>query len=123
MQKRLPKDHPVLSRMPEFLALSNKCAETRLRRMGVLDKPLAELGTLKRAALVTEAYGGKALGGLASLVTLPLRLLPFWPKKKRLTDTYLSDPHVRGFALPAKSSAAEADAEAEAGAAPAVEHP
>jgi bacterioferritin (cytochrome b1) len=120
MQKRLPKDHPVLSRLPEFLALSNKCAETRLRRMGLLDRPLAELGTAKRAALVTEAYGGKALGGLFSLVTLPLRILPFWPKKKRLTDTYLADPHIRGFALPAKSSAS--DAEAEAGAAPAVEH-
>jgi hypothetical protein len=32
---------------------------------------------------------------------LPLRALPFWPKKKRLTDTYLADPHVAGFALPA----------------------
>jgi bacterioferritin (cytochrome b1) len=97
MGKRMPKDHPVLKFLPEFLALSNQCAETRLRRIGVLDRPLAELGTLKRAALVAEAYGGKALGGLLSLVTLPLRLLPFWPKKKRLTDVYLDDPHVTGF--------------------------
>ena len=122
MQKRLPADHAVLSRMPEFLALSNRCAETRLRRMGLLDRPLAELGRAKRAALVAEAYGGKLLGGLGSLLMLPLRLLPFFPKRKRLTDTYLSDPHITQFALTAKSSAAEAEAEAAAGATPAVEH-
>jgi bacterioferritin (cytochrome b1) len=122
MQKRLPADHPVLSRLPEFLALSNKCAETRLRRMGVLDRPLAELGTAKRAALILETYGGKALAGLAGLVTGLVRLLPFVPKRKRLPDTYLRDPHVIGFALPAKTGASEVDAEAEAGAAPAVEH-
>jgi bacterioferritin (cytochrome b1) len=106
MGKRMPKDHPVLKFLPDFLALSNRCAETRLRRIGVLDRPLAELGTFKRAALVAEAYGGKALGGLLSLVTLPLRLLPFWPKKKRLTDVYLDDPHVSGFQLPAGEPAA-----------------
>ena len=122
MQKRLPADHEVLTRMPEFLALSNRCAETRLRRMGVLDRPLAELGRARRAALIAEAYGGKLLGGLGSVVTGVLRLLPFWPKRKRLTDTYLSDPHVIGFALPSKTSASEAEAEAEAGAQPAVEH-
>jgi bacterioferritin (cytochrome b1) len=110
MGKRMPADHPVLKFLPKFLALSNQCAETRLRRIGVLDRPLAELGTLKRAALVAEAYGGKALGGLLSLVTLPLRLLPFWPKKKRLTDVYLDDPHVAGFELPAGEPAEARDA-------------
>ncbi|HTJ45560.1 MAG TPA: ferritin-like domain-containing protein [Kofleriaceae bacterium] len=100
MEKRLPKDHPLLKHLPAFLALSNQCAETRLRRMGVLDRPLAEMGFLKRAALVTEAYGGKLLGALGALVTAPLRLLPGFPgKKKRLTDSYLADPHVTGFAL------------------------
>ena len=87
-----------MKHLPAFLALSNQCAELRLRRLGLLDRPLAEVGGWKRAALVTEAYGGKLLGGLARLVTLPLRLLPFWPKKKRLTDHYLSDPHITGFA-------------------------
>jgi hypothetical protein len=101
MGKRMPADHPVLRHLPAFLALSNRCAETRLRRIGVLDRPLAELGSLRRAALVAEAYAGKALGGLWSLVSAPLRLLPFWPKKKRLTDVYLSDPHVAGYRLPA----------------------
>ncbi|MGE0868723.1 MAG: ferritin-like domain-containing protein [Kofleriaceae bacterium] len=104
MEKRLPKDHPVLSQLPAFLSHSNHCAELRLRRIGVLEQPLSELSGLRRALLVAEAYGGKLLGGLASLVTLPLRVLPLWPKKKRLTETYLADPHVVGYALPARST-------------------
>jgi bacterioferritin (cytochrome b1) len=104
MERRLSKgeqDHPVMKHLPAFLEHANACAELRLRRIGVLDRPLAELSGVRRALLVAEAYGGKLLGGLASLVTLPLRLLPLWPKKKRLTDTYLHDAHVTGFALPA----------------------
>jgi hypothetical protein len=101
MEKRLPKDHAVLGYLPKFLDHANTCAELRLRRIGVLDRPLEELGGAKRALLVTEAYGGKALGALGSLVTFPLRILPFWPKKKRLTATYLADPHVTGYQLPA----------------------
>jgi hypothetical protein len=102
--------HPVMRHLPEFLALANRCAELRLRRIGVLDRPLAELGGWRRAALVIEAYGGKALGGLARLVTWPLRLLPGWPKKKRLTDHYLADPHVAGFRLPAGAEPDVSDA-------------
>jgi len=99
MERRLSKgeEHPVMKYLPAFLDHANRCAELRLRRIGVLDRPLAEIGGLSRALLVAEAYGGKLLGGLASLVTLPLRLLPLWPKKKRLTDTYLRDPHVTNF--------------------------
>jgi bacterioferritin (cytochrome b1) len=107
MKKRLPADHPVLRHLPAFLAHANRCAELRLRRIGVLDRPLEELSGARRAALVIEAYGGKALGGLLSLVTLPLRLLPVWPKKKRLTDTYLSDAHVTGYHLPAAGETAQ----------------
>ncbi|MEZ4399779.1 MAG: ferritin-like domain-containing protein [Kofleriaceae bacterium] len=105
MDKRMNRagapPHPVMRHLPAFLALANQCAETRLRRIGVLDRPLAELGGFRRGLLVAEAYGGKALGGLVSLVTWPLRILPFWPKKKRLTDVYLADPHVAGFTLAA----------------------
>jgi bacterioferritin (cytochrome b1) len=99
MEKRLSAsgEHPVMKHLPAFLEHANECAELRLRRTGVLDRPLDELSTGRRALLVAEAYGGKLLGGLASLVTLPLRLLPLWPKKKRLTDTYLHDAHVTGF--------------------------
>jgi bacterioferritin (cytochrome b1) len=94
------KDHPVMKHLPAFLDHANACAELRLRRIGVLDRPLAELSGAQRALLVAEAYGGKLLGGLGALVTAPLRLLPLWPRKKRLTDTYLHDAHVTGFALP-----------------------
>lgn len=94
-------DHPVMKHLPAFLDHANACAELRLRRTGVLDRPLAELSGARRALLVAEAYGGKLLGGLVSLLTLPLRILPLWPRKKRLTDTYLRDAHVTGFALPA----------------------
>jgi bacterioferritin (cytochrome b1) len=107
MEKRLPKDHPVLRHLPAFLAHSNRCAALRLQRIGVLDRPLEKLSGARRAALVAEAYGGKALGGLLSLATLPLRVLPFWPKKKRLTDTYLRDVHVTGYRLPAAGETAQ----------------
>ena len=114
MEKRLPPDHVVLKHLPAFLEHANKMAELRLRRIGVIDRPLAEVGGFKRALLVTEAYGGKALGGLGSLITLPLRLLPFWPKRKRVTDTYLKDPHVTGYQLPSSTTqAAEAELVAE----------
>ena len=43
-------------------------------------------------------------GGLGSLAALPLRLLP-WFKRRRVTDTYLSDPHVTGYQLPAPEAA------------------
>ncbi|ACY14453.1 ferritin-like domain-containing protein [Haliangium ochraceum] len=94
MRTRLPQEHPVLRHLPEFLALTNRCAELRLQRMGILDRPLSELRATERAALVAEAYGGKALGGLGSLLATPLRALPVWPKKQRLTDSYLGDPAI-----------------------------
>jgi len=108
MERRLASDHPVLRYLPAFLEHANACAELRLRRIGVLDRPLTELSGARRALLVAEAYGGKLLGGLASLVTLPLRVLPGWPRRKRLTDTYLRDAHVTGFALPAGPLPSEA---------------
>jgi bacterioferritin (cytochrome b1) len=105
MRKRLPADHPTLKFLPEFLAMSNRCNETRLLRMGLIDRPLAQLGGFKRALLVTEAYAGKLLGGLGGLITAPLRLLPGFPRKKRLTDLYLADPHITGYALPSGDAA------------------
>lgn len=98
METRLPADHPVMKYLPAFLAHANVCAELRLRRIGVLDRPLTELSRARRALLIAEAYGGKLAGGLVSLITLPLRILPLWPKRKLLTDTYLQDAHVTGFA-------------------------
>jgi hypothetical protein len=98
MATRLPKDHPVLGRLPEFLAHTNACAELRMRRLGLIDRPLAEISTLRKAACVIEAYAAKLPGGLLSLATLPFRLLaaPF-RRRRRLTDTYLDDPHIQGI--------------------------
>jgi hypothetical protein len=107
MKTRLPQDHGVLSQLPAFLAHANRCAELRLHRIGVLDRPLDQLSGARRAALVVEAYGGKALGALGSLVALPLRLVPGWPRRRRLTDTYLLDAGVTGFRLPAAGDAAQ----------------
>lgn len=109
MEKKLPADHPVLGQLPAFLAHANRCAELRLQRIGILDRPLAELSGARRKLLVAEAYGGKLLGGIGSLVTVPFRLLP-WFKKKRVTDTYLLDPHVTGYQLPSGEPRAEAEA-------------
>jgi hypothetical protein len=106
IHKKVPADHVVLKHLPAFLEHANRCAELRLRRIGVLDRPLAEISGGKRAALVAEAYGGKLLGGLGSLVALPLKLLP-WFRRKRVTDTYLADPHVTGYQLPAGEPAAQ----------------
>ena len=62
--------------------------------MGVLTKPLAELGAAAKALAVAEAYA-------TSIVRAPLRLLP----RKRLTETYLRDPDVvRALANRARAS-------------------
>jgi bacterioferritin (cytochrome b1) len=106
MEKRVPADHPVMKHLPAFLAHANHCAELRLRRIGVLDRPLDQLSGGRRAMLVAEAYGGKLLGGVGSLIALPLRVLP-WFRKKRVTDTYLADPHVTGALSWAQATPAE----------------
>jgi bacterioferritin (cytochrome b1) len=102
MAKRMPESG-VLHHLPAFLDHANTCAELRLRRIGVLDRPLEKVSGAKRAALVVEAYAGKLLGGIGAILATPLRLLP-WFKKKRVTDTYLLDPHVTGYQLPALTS-------------------
>ena len=107
IEKRVPPGHVVLEKLPAFLEHANRCAELRLQRIGVLDRPLSELGSAKRAALVAEAYGGKLLGGIGGLVVSLARMLPFVPKKKRLTDTYLADAHIRGYLPPPQDAEAQ----------------
>ena len=89
MESRLPA-HPVLARLPDFLSLALRCNETRLRRMGLLDRPLSDLSTARRSALVAEAYARKGLSATRNLV----HLVPL-AGKRRLTETYLDDPAVR----------------------------
>ena len=86
MGTRLPEGHAVLRQLPRFLEKALGMSELRLRRMGVLDKPLAEVTLGEKALAVAAAYGSAAL-------RLPLKLLPF-AGPARLTSTYLRDPSV-----------------------------
>jgi bacterioferritin (cytochrome b1) len=109
MEKRFPASHPVFGKLPQFLAHINNVAQERLVRIGIIDRPLAEISFLKKFACVVEAYGRKAPAGLIGLVTAPLRLLmrllPGGARPKRLTETYLDDPRVVEFrALPTTRS-------------------
>ena len=104
MSKSLPQEHPIMSRLPEFLAHTNRCAELRLMRLGLLDRPLAEMSAAKKALLVSEAYAAKAPGAAASLARLPFKvaaapLRKLLGQKSRLTDTYLRDPLVTDFEI------------------------
>jgi hypothetical protein len=109
MRKRLPGDHEVLRQLPALLAHANRCAELRMMRMGLIERPLAEYGALTRVAWVAEAYAAKLPGALWSLVTLPFRLLARPFKKKRLTDTYLGDRHVLDFGKPGSTPSVDLD--------------
>ena len=108
IQKRLAQDHAVLRHMPAFLAHTNRCAELRMQRMGLIDRPLAEISRLRAALYIAEAYGAKLPRALLSLLALPFRLLaaPF-RRRKRLTDVYLDDPYVRHFAAGVTDAQAE----------------
>ena len=85
MRTRLP-EHPALSQLPAFADHVVRCAELRMRRMGLLEGPLADLSFTSRAALVAEAYTAKAAEGLGA----PLRWLPGL-KRPLLTETYLAE--------------------------------
>ncbi len=119
MESRLPRDHAALRQLPAFLEHTVRCAELRLRRTGLLTRPLDELSAFERARLVAEAYGRKASGAARDLARSPLRLLPGFGQK-RLTETYLRDPalarpqrqHQRGGASDAGEGRAAADVEA-----------
>lgn len=100
VSKRLPREHGVLGQIDGFLAHALACNELRLRRMGMLHRPLAELSTAQRSGLIAAAYGQKLGHGALDLLGTPLRMLPFVGRRKRLTDTYLDDPAVRSLAGP-----------------------
>ena len=107
MKRTLPHDHPALAQLPAFVQHAVRTAELRLQRLGILDRPLAEISVVERARLVAEAYAGKAVEGGKDTLLAPLRVLPFFAPKK-LTDTYLDDPAVRGYQHPNKRSKLEA---------------
>jgi hypothetical protein len=77
--------HPVLAQMPGFLGATLAASELRMRRIGVLRRPLAEVPTSEKATLAAAAIGrryGRAVN-------------PFRSRPQPLTDTYLADPSVR----------------------------
>jgi hypothetical protein len=77
-------DHPVLRRMPAFLEHSNRVTELRLSRLGVIDRPIASLGTAERSALIARSTASRY-----ARVLNPLRRKP-----AKLTKTYLADPGI-----------------------------
>jgi hypothetical protein len=99
MKSRLDMNHEAVQKLPDLVRHTVRCAETRLMRIGLTDRPLSEMSAAAKLALVIEAYAGKAIGGLVALVLgvvlFPLRLFGVG-RPKRLTETYLDDPLVRG---------------------------
>jgi len=93
VRRRYP-DHPVLSQMPGFLGATLDAAELRMRRIGVLDRPLARIPAAEKTAIAAASVGrryGRALN-------------PFRPKPVPLTETYLRDPAVRARLAPPPDS-------------------
>ncbi len=54
-----------------------------------------DLSPARRAVLVAEAYVGKFLLACGGRVVAIARWLPGVPQRRRLTDTYLTDPALR----------------------------
>ncbi len=99
MKTRLPMSHPTMAMLPEFVRHTVRMSEIRLQRIGLIDRPLSSISATRKLLYVLEAYAGKLLGGLVGMVLgvvlFPLRMFGFF-RPKRLTDTYLDDPSVRG---------------------------
>ena len=89
--------HPVLAQLPGFLAHTTDVTELRLRRLGLLDRPLTELGRPRRAALMARALARRALA----------RIVP--RRERLLTDTYLADPLLSGSASGAQDRTLDPD--------------
>jgi len=81
LRRRLDPEHEVLRRLPDFLRATLDASEQRMLRMGLLDRPMAELGPIDQALLMAQ--------GLAARAAAPLRR-----RRPLLTDTYLSDPWI-----------------------------
>jgi hypothetical protein len=82
---------PVMRQLSAFARAVAGTHELRLRRMGLLDRPLDEVPAWRQIALVAEAHAGKLLGRAGALLAAPLRALGVLPRR-RLTDVYLADP-------------------------------
>lgn len=83
LRRRSTPEHPVMRHLAEFLRATQRAAELRLTRMGLLDRPLREISWPQRARLIATAYARQAVN----------RLRP--RGRRRLTDTYLDDAALR----------------------------
>jgi hypothetical protein len=113
MRKRLPMDHPALKQLPALVQHTVRVAEKRLVLIGLADRPLSEISAARKLLYVAEAYAGKLVGGVLGfvlgVVLFPFRLVGLG-RPKRLTDTYLDDPLVRGKVIaPLPDDEAEED--------------
>jgi hypothetical protein len=92
----------VMRQLPAFARTVAATHELRLRRMGLLDGPLAEVPRWRQLMLVVEAHAGKLLGRAAAFFAAPFRALGLLPRR-RLTDVYLADPALLSAAAPESS--------------------
>ncbi|HXV59671.1 MAG TPA: ferritin-like domain-containing protein [Vicinamibacteria bacterium] len=77
--RRSYEGHPVLGRLPEFVRHLRGAAELRLSRLGILDRPLSELGPSGRLGAMLASGAGHVARRV-------------WPRRRaKLTKTYLSD--------------------------------
>lgn len=97
VERHLPKGHPVLDQLQPFLAHALRCSELRLQRLGLLDRPLAQLSPATKAGLLAELAAQKTGHAVLDALRWPLSQLPFVAKKRRLTDTYLNDPAIKAL--------------------------
>jgi hypothetical protein len=94
IDKHLAQTHPVLAQVKPFLAHALRCAELRLMRMGMCDRPLSELPKSTKTKYLLAALRGKVTNGITGL----------WRRPVRLTDRYLSDPDLRRLLTEAQTS-------------------
>src|SRR5262249_32901228 len=74
--------HPVWSQLPRFADHLAAVTELRMQRLGLLDRPLAQVPSLERRRWIAQGLAARAW----ALVPKPHR---------KLTDTYLDDPMLR----------------------------
>jgi bacterioferritin (cytochrome b1) len=94
IDKRMPRQHPVLSQLLPFLTHALRCAELRIQRMGLCEGLLSELPNTRKAALLLQLSAGKLGSTALRAARAPLALVPFVRTQTRLTDTYLDDPSI-----------------------------
>jgi hypothetical protein len=95
IDKRMPPQHPVLSQLLPFLTHALRCAELRIQRMGLCERPLSEISSTRKAALLLQLSASKLGSTALRAARAPLSLVPFVRTQTRLTDTYLDDPAIQ----------------------------